>query len=84
MEYYTHLTEKDKQKAWSRNRKNHYGISITQLRYYGGKYRKAKEKGDFRTTEYIEYLLTDINFHHECALLHNDEYQQFFKELKNW
>lgn len=84
MESYTHLTEKDMNKIYARNKKNHYGISVNQLRYYGGKYRKAKEKGDFRTTEYIEYLLTDINFHHECSLLSSGKYEQFFEELKNW
>lgn len=84
IDYTKFLTQEDRQKAWDRNKKNYWECSPTQLRYYGGKYRKAEERGDFRTMGYIEFILTDVNFHRECALLHNGEYEQFFEELKNW
>lgn len=78
------LTEKDKQAIYRRNRKNGYGISKKQLAAYGGIHRKARAENDLRKMEYVEYLLTDINFHSECSMLSRGEYQEFFEALKNW
>jgi hypothetical protein len=78
------LTEKDKQAIYRRNRKNGYGISKKQLAAYGGIHRKARAENDARKMEYVEYLLTDINFHSECSMLSRGDYDEFFKSLKNW
>ena len=78
------LTEKDKQAIYRRNRINGYGISKKQLAAYGGIHRKARAYNDIRKMEYVEYLLTDINFHYECGLLSSGNYEQFFNLLKNW
>ena len=44
MEYYTHLTEKDKQKAWSRNRKGRRtGTESTAVESQGTEETKAPE-----------------------------------------
>ena len=59
----TLLTDKDKQTIHRRNSKNGYGISKKQLAAYGGIHRKARSENDLRKMEYVEYLLTDINFH---------------------
>ena len=80
----TFLTDKDKQAIHRRNSKNGYGISKKQLASYGGIHRKARLSGDARKMEYVEYLLTDINFHYECGLLSSGNYEQFFNSLKNW
>ena len=78
------LTEKDKQAIYRRNRKNGYGISKKQLAAYGGIHRKARAENDIRKMEYVEYLLTDINFHSECSMLIRGNYDEFFASLKNW
>ena len=83
-EYLTFLTEKDKQAIYRINSKNGYGISRKQLAAYGGMHRKARAENDPRKMEYIEYLLTDINFHSECSMLSRGNYDEFFESLKNW
>ena len=80
----TLLTDKDKQAIYRRNSKNGYGISKKQLAAYGGIHRKARMENDLRKMEYVEYLLTDINFHSECSMLSRGEYDAFFASLKNW
>lgn len=80
----TFLTEKDKQVIYRRNSKNGYGISKKQLSAYGGIHRKARLENDLRKMEYVEYLLTDINFHSECSMLSRGNYDEFFQSLKNW
>jgi hypothetical protein len=78
------LTEKDKTYIRRRNSKNGYGISKKQMDYYGRMHHRSRVNGDARGMEYVEYLLTDINFHHECALLSSCDYEQFFKEVLTW
>ena len=80
----TFLTDKDKQAIYRRNSKNGYGISKKQLAAYGGIHRKARAENDLRKMEYVEYLLTDINFHSKCSMLSSGNYDEFFKSLKNW
>ena len=80
----TMLTEKDKQAIDRRNSKNGYGISKKQLSAYGGIHRKARAENDLRKMEYVEYLLTDINFHSECSMLSRGNYDEFFESLKKW
>lgn len=80
----TFLTEKDKQAIHRRNSKNGYGISKKQLAAYGGIHRKSRAENDARKMEYVEYLLTDINFHSECGMLSHGDYDEFFESLKNW
>ena len=81
----TMLTEKDKQAIHRKNSKNGYGISKKQLAAYGGIHRKARAYNDVRKMEYVEYLLTDINFHSECSMLSRGNYDEFFESLKwNW
>ena len=80
----TFLTDKDKQAIHRRNSKNGYGISKKQLASYGGIHRKARTENDLRKMEYVEYLLTDINFHSECSMLSHGDYDEFFELLKNW
>lgn len=78
------LSDKDKAYIYRRNSKNGYGISKKQLLYYGRMHKKAKEMNNLRGMEYVEYLLTDINFHHECGLLSSGNYEEFFKEVQLW
>ena len=80
----TFLKEKDKQTIHRINSKNGYGISKKQLAAYGEIHRQARAKNDTRKMEYVEYLLTDINFHSACSMLSHGDYDEFFKSLKNW
>ena len=79
----TFLTEKDKQTIHRINAKNRYSIYKKQLAAYGWIHRQARTKNDTRKMEYVEYLLTDINFHSECSMLSHGDYDEFFKSLKN-
>ena len=80
----TFLTDMDKRAIHRRNSKNGYGISKKQLSAYGGIHRKARLENDQRKMEYVEYLLTDINFHSECGMLSSGDYDEFFETLKKW
>jgi hypothetical protein len=82
------LSKKDKAYIHRRNSKNGYGITKKQMLYYGmmhhRSYVNSKVDGNTRGMEYVEYLLTDINFHHECGLLSSGNYEEFFKEVSAW
>ena len=80
----TCLTEQDKHAIHRKISKHGYGISKKQLAAYGGIHRKARILNDTRKMEYVEYLLTDINFHSECSMLSHGDYDEFFQSLKNW
>ena len=75
------LSEQDMDRASRRNKKNGYALTNRQLLAYGRLHRKARMDDNWRMMAYIEYLLTDINFHHECSLLSRGEYDQFFGEI---
>ena len=77
---YPLLTEKDFRRIHARNTKHSYGISQKGLLYYG----RMHKNGTDRDKQYVEYLLTDINFHSECALLSQGRYDEFFKEVRRW
>ena len=63
------------------NRKNGYGISYRELKGLCTRHQRARESGDVRTMEKIEYRLTDINFHHECGMMARGEYAELREEL---
>lgn len=77
---YPLLTEKDFQRIHARNKKHCYGICQRGLLYYG----RMHKDGTDRDKQYVEYLLTDINFHSECALLSKGRYDEFFEEVRRW
>lgn len=63
------LTEQEKARIQTKIRKDGYGITLEQMKQYFKKHQHAREIGDKKTMEKIEYHLTDINFHYECGLL---------------
>lgn len=79
---HTAMTWGDVRRSDALNRKNHYGMSYDELRRLCARHKRARAAGDIRTMEKIEYRLTDINFHHECSLLHAGEYDTFNKEME--
>ena len=76
------MTTKDARRMNALNRKNSYGISYRELKGLCTRHEKARNNGDIRRMEMIEYRLTDINFHHECGMLHRGEYDALHEELK--
>ena len=80
----TTITDAERYRIGRLNARNGYGLNTSQLRRLGYEHKKARSAGDIHTMELIEYRLTDINFHHECALLHYGEYAKFNAELKEF
>lgn len=80
----TTITDAERYRIGRLNARNGYGLNASQLRRLGYEHKKARRAGDVHTMELIEYRLTDINFHHECSLLHYGEYAKFNAELKNF
>lgn len=74
------LRESDMHRATNLNRKNGYGLdSIQMMRLIN-----AYQKGDDYKRAYIEYRLTDINFHREVEMLMNGKYDELKKQVKQW
>lgn len=76
------LTEKKKDAIKKLNARNHYGISYETLLRLTREHRKACKENDIDKMEAIEYRLTDINFHHECGMLCEGQYDELLKEIK--
>lgn len=60
------------------NKKNGYGLSDSQLKMWVVRHQNGtpEQKG------WIEKMLTDINFHHECSLLALGKYENLLKEIE--
>ena len=76
------MTESDAMRMDALNRKNAWGMSYRELKNACDAHQYARNHGDIRRMEMIEYRLTDINFHHECGMLHRGEYDALREELK--
>ena len=63
------LTAQEKARILAKIRKDSYGITLEQMKQYFIKHQHAREIGDKKMMEKIEYYLTYINFHYECGLL---------------
>lgn len=75
-------TERNAQKML--NVKNHYGISKSILISLIKRHKKARDEFDLKTLAKIEYRLTDINFHSECTMLHNGNYDEVMQLVSQW
>lgn len=58
-----------------------WGIFNKELAQFIGDHQKARQSGHERTLIYIEEILTDCNFHHECDLPMRGKYDQARAEL---
>ncbi len=54
------------------------------MKQYFKKHQHAREIGDKKMMEKIEYHLTDINFHYECGLLITGQYDKLPEVIQNW
>lgn len=79
------ILSNDERKAQNRlNAKNNYGISQSMLISLIKKHKKARGEFDLKTLAKIEYRLSDINFHSECAMLHNGNYTDAMQIVSQW
>lgn len=74
------LKEKDTDRMKRLNRNNGYGLTAKQM----ARLIDEHEKGEDYLKTLIEYRLTDINFHTECALLASGRYAEARALLKEW
>lgn len=63
------LTAQEEARILAKIRKDSYGITLEQMKQYFIEHQHAREIGDKKMMEKIEYHLTYINFHYECGLL---------------
>lgn len=61
-----------------------YCISLPTIQRYFQQHQRAREAGDTKTMEKIEYHLTYLNFHYECELLISGQYDKLPEVIKNW
>lgn len=78
------LTAREEARIMAKIRKDCYGITLEQMKQYFIKHQRARETGDKKTMEKIEYHLTYINFHYECGLLISGQYDKLPEVIKNW
>ena len=78
------LTEQEKVRIQAIIRKRQYSITRSQMKQFFKKHQHAREIGDKKTMEKIEYHLTDINLHYECGLLVSGQYDKLPEVIKNW
>ena len=65
-------------------RKDSYGITLEQMKQFFIEHQRARETGDKKTMEKIEYPLTYITYHYECALLVSGQYDKLPEVIQNW
>lgn len=80
---YPGMTNGDVKRIDALNRKNHYGISYEEVISLAKTHRNARKKNNLRTMSKIEYRLTDINFHSECAMMEKGEYDELISMIEN-
>ena len=81
----TAMTWSDARTMDALNRKNQWGLTMRQLKNALSAHEYARATGNTRRMEMIEYRLTDINFHHECAMMHHGQYDELRAEIdREW
>ena len=75
-EFYPGMTVKDAERMANLNRKNRYTLSREELNMLIKQHKKARSQNDRRKMSMIEYRLSGINFHSECALLAKGKYDE--------
>ena len=78
------LTEQETARIRAKIRKERYCITLNQMKKYFKQHQHAREIGDRKMMEKIEYHLTYINFHYECGLLISGQYDKLPEVIKSW
>ena len=77
------LTAKDKENIRMINKRNNYGMTRGALLTINNRHKLARQQDDTKKMQWYEYRLTDLNFHYECGLLQNSEYDALKNAYKN-
>ena len=59
-----------------------WGFTVDRLKHLIMKHKKARECGDVRTMEIIEYRFEDCNFHTINELIHDGLYDEAIKDAE--
>ena len=78
------LTKQEKARIQTKIRKDGYGSTLEQMKQYFKKHQHAREIGDKKKMEKIEYPLTNNNLHNESGLLISGQYDKLPEVIKNW
>ena len=78
------LTEKRKSAIRRINRKNEYCLTPDIVEDMNKRHQETRNRNDMNTMEAIEYRLTDINFHTECGLMMQGEYEKVENLIREW
>lgn len=76
------LTQKDYKQIVALNAKHGWGFSKQMLMNLLCRYKKAYEAGDERSMAMMEERLTDANYHTECGLLADKDFEGFKRAVK--
>ena len=76
------LTAQEEARILAKIRKDSYGITLEQMKQFFIEHQHAREIGDKKMMEKIEYHLTYINFHYECGLLATGQYDKLPEVIK--
>ena len=76
------LNQKDINRLWNLNKKNGWGFSSQQILTMATKHMKARQIGNLKAMEEIEYRLEDANFHTECNMLRCGQYNELKSMIK--
>ena len=60
--------------------KNGYSLTRRQLMYWANKHSAARGRNDYETMDWIEDMLTEINYHRECTLFKKGWYDDAIGE----
>ena len=84
MTVHARLSSRLSELIFRKTKKKSNGITLEQMKQYFIKHQHAREIGDKKMMEKIEYHLTYINFHYECGLLATGQYDKLPEVIQNW
>lgn len=78
------LTNKELNQIYEQMKQDDFGMKRSRMLDYIAQYRRAKETGDNKTIEKIEYHLNYINYRHELGFLTSGQYDELQEIVENW
>lgn len=78
------LTNKEMDQIYKQMKQDNFGMYRSQMLDYIDQYRYAKETGDKKTIEKIEYHLDYINYRYELGFLMTGKYDELKEIVENW
>ena len=76
------MTFADAKRLDAASRRAGWGFTVDNLKRLIRKHQKARECGDIRTMEMIEYRFEDCNFHTINGFIHEGRYDEAIKDAE--